>query len=120
MDALILTIRYENPPPAEELGDLFAALGRDYRGISGGRTLVLTSVQQGSVIATLTDAAVAALPYIKDAAAIFGGIKAIADFAKALKSILGKGGTPADQKLFRPGRKKSRRCVCRGAAQNCY
>lgn len=107
MDALILTIQYETPPSAEELGDLFAALGRDYRGLSGGRTLVLTSVEQGSVIATLTDAALAALPYLKDAVAVFGGIKAIADLAKSLKYLLGKGEKPADQKLFRPGRKKA-------------
>jgi hypothetical protein len=106
-DELILTIDSETPPPADDLGDLFTALGRDYRDLTGGRILVVTRVESGSWIATLTDLAISAAPYVQGAIAAGTAIKGIADLVKLLKSLLGKdkSGQP-DKRLYRRGRKK--------------
>jgi hypothetical protein len=79
----------------------------DYRDLTGGRTLVVTRVESGSLIATLTDLAIAAAPYVQGAIAVGGAIKGIADLVKLLKSLLGKdkSGQP-DKRLYRRGRKK--------------
>lgn len=103
---LILTIDYEIPLVASDLGELLAALGRDYSDLTGGRVLVLSRVESGSLIATLADHALTALPYVKDAVAVAGGIKGIADLAKLLKSLIGKAKSEPFTKLPKRRRKK--------------
>lgn len=61
---LVLTIDSETPLPADEVGELLAALARDCREMTRGRVLVVSRVENGSIIATLTDAALAAAPYV--------------------------------------------------------
>jgi hypothetical protein len=84
-DRLIITIDYENPPRADDIGELFAALARDYKDFTRGRVLVVTSIEHGSIIATLTDWALQNLPYAKTAVEIAKGAKALADFSKIVK-----------------------------------
>src|SRR5262249_51266085 len=73
-DRLILTIDFETPPPAAELGDVLAAIARDYREMTRGRFLVVISVEIASITATLTDAALAAAPYAAGSIAVIAGI----------------------------------------------
>jgi hypothetical protein len=121
-DELILTIDYETPPPADDLGDLFTALGRDYRDLTGGRILVVTRVESGSLVATLTDLAIAAAPYVQGAIAAGAAIKGIADLVKLLKSLLGKdkSGQPDNRQPIISARKeKAWRAISGSSSQNC-
>ena len=104
-DQLIITIYYETAPRADDLGELFAALARDYKDITRGRVLVVTSIEHGSIIATLTDWAIQTIPYIKDAVEFAKGAKALADFGKVLKDWID--GTRTGKKTLpqRRGRK---------------
>ena len=105
-DELIVTLNFEIPPHADELGELLAALGRDYRDMTKGRVLVATRLESGSTIIWLKDLALDALPYIKNAVEVVKGAKAIADFAKLLSSWFNrvKSGE-AKKRLYRRGRK---------------
>lgn len=84
-DQLIITIDYETAPRADDLGELFTALARDYKDVTKGRVLVVKSIENGSIIATLTDWAIQTIPYVKDAVEFARGAKALADFGKVLK-----------------------------------
>jgi hypothetical protein len=105
-DQLIIAIDFETPPRADDLGDLFTALARDYRDMSRGRVLVVASMEHGSIIAVLKDWALLAAPHIKDAIEVAKGVKALADFAKFLKDWIDrvKSGK-AKKQLYRRGRK---------------
>jgi hypothetical protein len=107
---IILTFDFEFAPTAEDFGEVFSALSRDYRDASNGGTLVVTRVESGSIIATLTDAALTAAPY---AAALVGGtistmaaINTIDKFAENLKKWFGRAKTDDGKKrLYRKGKK---------------
>lgn len=107
---IILTFDFEFAPTAEDLGEVFLALSRDYRDASNGGTLVVTRVESGSIIVTLTDAALTAAPY---AAVIVGGtistmaaINTIDKFAENLKKWFGRAKTGEGKKrLYRKGKK---------------
>jgi hypothetical protein len=60
---LVITIDCETAPSAADVGELFVALARDYKDITKGRSLVVARIEQGSIIAILTDWASQALPY---------------------------------------------------------
>lgn len=98
-DELIITIRYDVPLPAVELGELFAAIARDYRAFTNGRSLVVSRIESGSIRTTLIDMAMAAAPYVKDAVEFAKGVKALADFTKLIKDLLDKvnPGTSSEQ-----------------------
>src|SRR5688500_13229874 len=107
---LVLRFDCELPPPADELGEVFAALARDYREMSKGRTLVVTRVDSGSIIITLTDAVLAAAPYL--AAGVGGGlavmtaINTVAEFAENLRNWFGRAKSDeGKQRLYRKGKK---------------
>jgi hypothetical protein len=109
-DELILTLDFETPPSAEDLGEVFSALASDYREMTNGRTLVVIRVDSGSIIATLTDAALAAAPYV--ATGVGGGlvvinaVNALTEFAKNLKEWFGYAKSGEEKKrLYRKGRK---------------
>jgi len=105
-DQLIITIEYETAPRADDLGELFAALARDYKDMTKGRVLVVSSIHQGSIWATLTDWALVATPYIKDAVEFAKGAKALADFAKLLKEQITSAKSSEPKKLPPPRRRK--------------
>jgi hypothetical protein len=88
-DELIVALDFETPPRADDFGALFAALARDYRDMTKGRVLVVTSVESGSTIATLTDLALAAVPYAKNVLDALVAANSLADFAKHLKELFG-------------------------------
>jgi hypothetical protein len=103
---LILTIDFETPPSAAELGDVFVALARDYRDLTRGRVLVVMRVESGSIIATLTDAALAAVPYIASAAAVIAGINQLSKFAENIQTWLGYAKSHEEKKpLYQKGKK---------------
>jgi hypothetical protein len=104
-DLLIITIDYETALRADDLGDLFAALARDYKDVTKGRVLVVTSIEHGSIIATLTDWAVQTIPYVKDAVELAKGVRALADFGKILKEWIDGANTDKKKLLQRRGRK---------------
>ena len=106
-DQLIITIDYETAPRADDLGELFAALARDYKDFTKGRVLVVASIEHGSIIATLTDWAVQIVPYAKDAVEFAKGAKALADFGKILKEWI-DGAKTGKRKLPRPRSRKTR------------
>jgi hypothetical protein len=89
-DALIFKLDYELPPRADELGELFAALSRDYRTMTKGRELVVVRLDNGSVIGHFLDWACSAGPYVKDAIEAAKGTKALYDFAKLLRDAVVK------------------------------
>jgi hypothetical protein len=103
---LILTLNFETPPPADELGEVFAALGRDYRDSTKGRVLVVTSVRDGSIIATLTDLALTTGPYVAGGVATLAAVNSLTTFAKNLKEWFGKAKSDHGKKrLYRKGKK---------------
>jgi hypothetical protein len=121
-DLLIITIEYEIAPRADNLGELFSALARDYKDITNGRVLVVTSIEHGSIIATLTDWAVNAIPYVKDAVELAKGAKAVADFGKILKEWIDGANTGKKKQVRRRGRKspgqRSIKAILKVAADN--
>jgi hypothetical protein len=105
-EELIVTIEYETPPTAEEIGALFTALALDYRDFTRGRVLSVINIEHGSIIATLKDWALVALPYVKDAVEVAKGAKALADFGKMLKEGINALKTEKPKRLpSRRGRK---------------
>jgi hypothetical protein len=97
-DRLIITIDYEIAPRADDIGELFAALARDYKDFTKGRVLVVTSIEHGSIIATLTDWALQTVPYAKDAVEFARGAKALADFGKIVREWI-EGAKTSKKKL---------------------
>jgi hypothetical protein len=106
-DQLIITIECETAPRADDFGELFAALARDYKDMTKGRVLVVSSIHQGSIWAILTDWALQAAPYIKDTVEVAKGAKALADFAKLLKELITSAKSPEPKKLAPRRRKKT-------------
>jgi hypothetical protein len=109
-DELILTLDYERAPSAEDLGGLFSALARDYREMTKGRTLVVVRVDAGSIVVTLTDAAIAAAHYAVPAAvgglAVVTTVNALAEFAENLaKWLVYAKGDKDKKRLYRKGKK---------------
>jgi hypothetical protein len=105
-DQLIITIDYETAPRADDLGELFVALARDYKDMTKGRVLVVSSIHQGSIRAILTDWALQAAPYIKDAVEFAKGAKALADFGKLLIEQIKSAKSPEPKKRGQPRRRK--------------
>jgi hypothetical protein len=105
-DQLIITIEYETAPRTDDLGELFVALARDYKDMTKGRVLVISSIHQGSIWATLTDWALVAAPYLKDAVEFAKGAKALADFGKLLKEQITSAKSPEPKKRGQPRRRK--------------
>jgi hypothetical protein len=103
---LLLAFDFETPVSAEDLAEVIAALGRDYRENTDGRTLVVSRVESGSVILTFIDAVMATAPYCASAVAIVQGVNALATFAENLKKWLGRAKTEEGKKrLQRRGKK---------------
>ena len=122
-DQLIVTIDYETAPRADDLGELFTALARDYKDMTKGRLLVVSSIEHGSIIATLTDWALQAAPFVKDAVEFAKGAKALADFGKLLKDWINGAKAGEPKKLpYRRGRKtlgqRSVEAIVKMAAEN--
>ena len=89
-DEIVLTFNFEMSPSADGLGEVFVALARDYNEATEGRVLVIKSIQSGSIVVALTDAALAAAPYAGGTLAIIGAVNAVAAFAKNLKEWFGR------------------------------
>ena len=111
-DGLILELDSERPPNAEDLGEVFSALARDYREMTNGRTLVVVRVESGSITATLTDAALAAAPYLAagggDGLAIIAAMNTLAEFGGNLKKWFGYAKSDNEKKrLFRKRKRSS-------------
>lgn len=87
---LFIAFQNQKPLRADELGELFTTLARDYRDLTGGRTLVVGRLETGSLYAILQDAIGQAGPFISNAVEVAKAIKGIADFAKTLKDLLGE------------------------------
>lgn len=103
---LVLIFDFKTAPSAEELGEVFVALARDYRDMSNGRKLVVSQIQSGSIIVTLTDAALAAAPYVLGSVAAMAAINTVAKFAENLQQWFGRAKTDEGKKrLYRKGRK---------------
>lgn len=85
---IVLIIENRQPVPALSLSELLAALARDYRKQNSARTLVVASVEDGSIWITLLDMAQTALPYAKGAVEATKGSKAIIDFGNSLAELL--------------------------------
>jgi hypothetical protein len=108
-DELILTLDFEIPPQADDLGKLFVALAGDYRNLTRGRVLVVSRFGQGSLHLHFSDLAVIAAiaaPYLKDAVEFAKGVKALADFGKLLKDQFDKIRT---EQPIRDSRRRTRR-----------
>jgi hypothetical protein len=107
-EELVLTFDFETPPPAADLGEVLAALARDYREMTRGRVLVVTRVESGSIWVTLTDAALAATPYVVHGMAAVTAINALAKFAENLQKWFGHAKSNEGKKrLYRKGKKAS-------------
>jgi len=103
---LTIIFDYERRPTARELGDVLSAIGRDYEDTSHDRTLVVTKIENGSIIIVLKDFAMTAWPYVAGTVATMAGINAVLKFYEHLKQWLGKAKTPDEpSRLFGRGRK---------------
>jgi hypothetical protein len=91
---ILLSIRNERPLQAAILGELLSALSRDYRQMNRGRGLAVTRIETGSVFIFLTDAFLAAKPYLDTSIEVVKGAKAIFDFAKSIRDFIGKKKNP--------------------------
>jgi hypothetical protein len=87
---ITVIIENETPLRADELGAMFTAFALDYRDLNRGRKLVVTRLEQGSIIAELVDFAIAAGPYIKDAIEAVKAVKSMTEFVVAVRSLFGK------------------------------
>lgn len=85
---LTLRIAYENPLTATDFAAVLGALAEDYSKLSKGRTLIVGSIDHGSIIAELYDQAVWAAPYIKDAAAIAEATIGVRGLFDAIKDTI--------------------------------
>jgi hypothetical protein len=102
-DELILKLDFERTPSAEDLGEIFTTLARDYHEMSNGRILVVTRVESGSIIATLTDSA---LVWIGAGLTVMAAINTLAEFAKNLKTWFDYAKSHKEKKrLYRKGKK---------------
>lgn len=120
---LIVVIDYEKPPRAEDIGALFSALAKDYKTVSRGRTLVVASIDHGSIIATLVDWAFQTLPYIAASVETAKGAKALAEFAKLVKNTITALKSPNAAKLLPPSSGKrsvhrTMKAMAKTAAEN--
>lgn len=105
-DEIILTFNFEASPPVDGLGEVFVALARDYKEATKGRVLVIKSIQSGSIVVTLTDAALAVAPYAGGVLVGVGAVNAVATFAKNLKEWFGHAKSGEGRKrLYRRGKK---------------
>lgn len=91
---LMLHIADGRPLLASELGELLSALSRDYRQMNRGRSLAVVRIESGSILIFMQDAALATKPYLSDAIEFAKGGKALLDFAKSIKDLIGKKKTP--------------------------
>jgi hypothetical protein len=87
---LILTLHNERPIPADDLGALFRALAADYRRLNRGRTLVIASLEHGSLIARLQEAYATFGPHLHTAWDIASAAKDLAEFAKTLRDLFSR------------------------------
>ena len=102
-DELILKLDFERAPSAEDLGEIFSAIARDYHEMSKGRTLVVIRVEGGSIIATLTDSA---FVWVGAGLAVMAAINTLAEFAKNLKTWFDYAKSHKEKKrLYRKGKK---------------
>ncbi len=107
-DELILKLDFERTPSAEDLGEIFSALARDYHEMSKGRTLVVIRVESGSIIATLTDSALVWVPAgIGAGLAVMTAINTLAVFANNLKTWFDYAKSHEEKKRLYRKRKKS-------------
>ena len=107
---IILTFDFETPPAAEDLGEVFIALSRDYRDFSQGGTLAVTRVETGSIIVALTDSVLAAAPYaaiaVGGAISTMAAINTVDKFAENLRKWFGRAKTDEGKKrLYKKGKK---------------
>lgn len=106
LNELVLAVDYKRPLAAEELGELFSALARDYHQ-STGRTLIVTRVQSGSLIAFLQDAIILVGPYLRDAVEVVKAVNAMTSFAKSIGDALDRVRHGGVKGLFGGGRKRN-------------
>lgn len=103
---IVLTFDFKTPLDAEDLGEVFKALARDYRESSRDGTLVVTRVESGSIIVTLTDAALVAVPYVAGAVTAMAAVNTVAKFAENLKIWFGLAKTDKGKnRLYKKGKK---------------
>lgn len=88
VDRIVLIIGNRQPVAALAVSELLAALARDYRKQNRARTLVISRVEDGSILITLLDMAQTAMPYAKGVVEAAKGGKAIIDFGKSLTGLL--------------------------------
>jgi hypothetical protein len=82
---ILLILATDQPIAVDDLSRLFGALAKDYKQLTRGRTLIVTSISHGSIIVHLTDAYSAIAPYLNKMVDAVKGLKALADFVKTLK-----------------------------------
>jgi hypothetical protein len=71
-----------------------------------GRVLVVSRIENGSIIATLTDAALAAAPYVAGAMVVVTAVNSITKFAENLQKWFGRAKSDEGKKrLYRKGKK---------------
>lgn len=85
---LVIVFDYRRELLAADLGSLLTALAKDYARAYRGRTLVVSSIEKGSLLVAIHDAVSAASPFIKDGVEIARGIKSITDFAASIRKLV--------------------------------
>jgi hypothetical protein len=83
---LVFFFANERPIEADDLGQLFVSLARDYRRLTR-RKLVVASVEVGSLSAILMDSAIAVGPYLANAAEVAKAVNGIFSLTRALKTL---------------------------------
>jgi len=81
MPHISLRISNETPISTTDFAGVLKALGDDYSRLEPGRTLVIGSIREGSIVAALYDAMAVSAPFVKDVASV-------AQAGLALKSLV--------------------------------
>ena len=103
---LSLVVRNRTPLDSSDIGELLSAFSSDYSRIGKGRGLSIVSLQSGSLFVVLTDAALAALPYVAGTVAAIAGANTLHDFFQKMKRILSKAkADPVESGVFQKKRK---------------
>ncbi len=100
-----ITIRISNEEPVllQEYSELLSSLAKDYAKITKGSTLVISRIEEGSIITTIQDALACAAPHMKDAVAIASAVNSLKGLYTSIAAVLKKAKQPSVAKVSEKG-----------------
>lgn len=94
LPSIIIRVSNDEPVPVKDYSDLLAALAKDYSKGNKKGTLVITRIEEGSIIATLQDALACTMPHVKDATAVLSAMNSLKALYASIQKVLTKSEQP--------------------------